>query len=186
MKAYSIAVLLLVAAGCRMYGSDSSVQALEEGIRQEAVALAAVRDRIHVHASALNAMAAADAALVPYAERLTALAGAYDALVQTHHRAAQAERGGFLRNNPLVGWVGRDRYRSLHRTYGAMIAEQRVLTDRLEVLRGDLQAHTTGTGAMEPQEIGRYQIAPQFYRRLEHAAQRQELSDILANMGAEP
>ncbi len=186
MKGYALAVLLLATAGCRMYGNDASVQALEDGIRQEAAAVAAARDGVKLNAAALEALAEEDEALMPFAQRLTALGGDYDALVEIHHETAAREGGGFLSNSPLVAWVGRDRYRSLHHTYGAMIAEQRVLTDRYETLRSDLQVYVTGSVAMVPQEVGRYQIAPQFYRRLEHATQRQELSDILASMNVEP
>ncbi len=186
MKGYALAVLLLVAAGCRMYGSDESVQALEDGIRQEAAALAAARDEVKLNAAALEALAEDDQALTLFAQRLVALGRDYDALVEFHRETAAREGGGLLGNSPLVAWIGRDRYRGLHRTYGAMIAEQRVLTDRYEALRSDMQVFATGSVAMVPQEVGRYQIAPQFYRRLEHAAQRQELSDILASMNAGP
>ena len=169
-----------------MYGSEASVQALEEAIRQESAALAVERDGVRVSADALAERAQQEEALMPFAERLAALADEYSILAASHADAAAHESTGFWRNNPLISWVGSDRYRSLHRTYGAMIAERRVLSDRHEMLRSDLQAHVTGVGATVPQQVGRYQVAPQFYRRLEYAAQRQKFGDLLANMGAEP
>ncbi len=187
MKVLFVAVLL-VAAGCRMYGDADSARLLEDGIVQEAAALAKARDGVQVNAAVLEVLASEDEALAPFAARLTAVANDFASLVVSHQAVAEViqEDVSVLRSNPLARWVGSDRYRSLHRTYGAMIAEKRVLMDRYEAVRADLQALAASSGQLVVREVGRYQIAPQFYHQLEYNAQRQELSDILANMGAEP
>ena len=170
-----------------MYGNDASVQALEASIVQAAAALAAVRDGVQNSAAALDVLASEDEALAPFAERLVALANDYDVMATMHaDRAAAAQEGsGFLRNNVLIRWIGSDRYRSLHREYGAMVAERGVLMARYESLRSDLQAFVNGASLAVPQGRGRYQVVPPYYRQLEYDAQHQELSDILANIGAE-
>ncbi len=186
MKARLLVVLLVALGGCRMYGSQQSVASLEDAIRQEAVVWTAIRDGVKVEADALLGHAADDEVLAPLAEHLQRLADDYEVMATKMVSDAESasEGGGLLRSNPLAAWVGPDRYRSLHRVYGAMVAQRQVLADRYEVLRSELQAHVMGTGAMGLQEVARYQVAPPFYRRLEYAAQRQEMNDLLAIISA--
>ena len=170
-----------------MYGDQASIETLEISISEQAVNVAAVRDGLVLHAEALATLAAADPSLEAFAGRLSQLVDDYDALVARHHEAASKESGGFFSRIPLIRWVGSDRYRSLHRINGALIAEHRVLADRSESLRSDLQHFVADTIVPEShEEVGRYQVAPPHYRRMEYRAQHQELGDIIASIDTAP
>jgi len=186
MRSKVVLVLLfgIAVAGCRTYGDGMSREALTSAIGREAVTLSAVRDEVRLGADALQALSEEADGLTSLSDRMSVLAEDYDKLVDVHsERVVEAQAsGGFLRENPLVAWVGNDRYRELHRTYGTMIAERGALADRYAVLLNDLRAQISGTSPPTPQEVGRYQIAPQFYRRLHEASWHQELSDILAGL----
>ena len=184
---FNLVVFLLLAgamAGCRGYGGEMSREGLVEAIQQEASSLSLMRDEVRNGATTLASLSEMDAGLSPFSERLTALADQYDALVETHAAsAAEAQTsGGVLRENPLISWLGNDRYRELHRAYGAMIADRSVLSDRLALLGSDLREHTSGSTPPVPGEISRYQIVPQFYRKLEYDAWYLELGDILSSI----
>ena len=171
-----------------MYGNDASTSALADALEQEASALTAVRDGVSVDAAAVEAVAAVHSSWAPYAASLADLAEDYNALAEEQGAviAIFAERDGLLYDNIVMSWVGGDRYRDLHRAYGTMIAERRVLGERYERIRGDLQAHVTGQDAAALPESGRQQVVPAYFRKLELGAQRMEIRDMVAGVGDEP
>lgn len=170
-------LLMLVAAGCRTYGGYGSAEETLAKIQEATQRFAEDHERAQGERDALQRAATANPALAALAARFAAVVERQGALVEQHRVwAEEASAGG----NILFAWVGPDAYRQLHRTYGALITDQQIVQDRYaEVLRG-LQQAVGGTPARRVQEEGRYQIAPQFYDRIEYALDQRSVADILA------
>ena len=187
MKARTwIWILLPLLAGCRMYGGSERSDFLLEKIQEASLAVEADHARVRSETGALRRAAQEIDALLPFADRLAAHMVRLGAVVEEHQAfAVEAEDAntGILRRNILSSWVGTDRYRRLHRIYGAMISDRQVMSDRYDAVLLDLRAELGMPWEHAVREEGRYQIAPQFYARIERSAAHLGLTDILATMG---
>ena len=180
--AWGVLLLVFVASGCRMYGGYGSRAATFEKIQQATQRFAEDLERARGERDALQRAAAADPALVDFAERFAAVVERQGAMVAEHQAlAADASAGG----NILFEWVGPDNYRQLHSLYGAIISDQQIIEDRYDEVLMDLQQ---ALGAMTPAERvplqSRYQVAPHFYERIRYASGQRSVADILAQAPA--
>lgn len=175
---WGILVLVLLVTGCRTYGAyDAREKTLEE-IQQAAERFAEDFERARAERDALQRAAASNSALTPFIERFDAILERQETLVAEQQTlAAEADAG----TNPLFAWVGPDSYRHLHRAYGAMVTDQRIIRDRYRMVLDDLalaQGTMAAPGRIE--ELGRYQVAPQFYQRLINTSERRTVAMVLS------
>lgn len=177
----SILVVLLVATGCRTYGSQDSRVLLQESIDEsisqvsrEGVALSQDAEKL-AGASELNSD------LRVFADQAQALVESHRELVERlQTMGTNIAEVSVVTDNPGARWLGPDRYRELHRVLGSVIAERQHLMNQRTILTRDLGAAlglaTTGHAVEE----ARYQIVPHHYHQLIRAP---DLTDVLAQLG---
>ena len=171
-----VLLLAFIAAGCRTYGGYDSAEKTLDEIREATERFAEDYERAQGERDALQRAAGNNPALGALAERFAAVVEHQGMVVEEHRTLAEEASAG---GNILFAWVGPDSYRKLHRTYGAIISDQQVVHDRYaEVLR-ELQQAVGGEAPAMVREEGRYQVTPQFYKRIV-SAQQKSVTDILA------
>ena len=164
-----------------MYGDADTKAALEAQVAANAEQIMRESAVVQEDARKLDAAAELDEALASFSARSRAIAEAHAALTLRHSALVEAlgsDPG--LMDNPLFAWVGTDRYRQLHRAFGAMTTERQALMDRRSMLARDLGEHVGIVIAVSKREVGRYQIVPQHYMRSQTAP---DLTDVLARLG---
>ncbi len=167
-----VLLLALAAGGCRTYGGYGTEAETLDQIQQATALFAEEHQRAQADLEALQRAAAANPTLQRYAEAYAAVLSVHGAVVEEHRALADeaaAHRGD---------------YRLLSRTYRAVISDQRIVQDRYDELLADMQHALDGTPAPPVELESRYQVAPQFYERIEYANARRSLADILARARA--
>ncbi len=167
-----VLLLALAAGGCRTYGGYGTEAETLDQIQQATALFAEEHQRAQADLEALQRAAAANPTLQRYAEAYAAVLSVHGAVVEEHRTLADeaaAHRGD---------------YRLLSRTYRAVISDQRIVQDRYDALLADMQHALDGTPAPPVELESRYQVAPQFYERIEYANARRSLADILARARA--
>lgn len=106
----------MILAGCRTYGDEGydsgpkTYQALQKGIQQLDQALGRAQSDLR----RLEAVADTSEALGPLAERYRNLVSSHETALEDHRQQVEALSAGSA-------------YRSLHRSYGALVTDQRLL-----------------------------------------------------------
>ncbi len=174
-----VLLLAFVASGCRTYGGYGSAEDLPGKIQQATQRFAEDYGRAQAERDALQRAATANPALDALSVRFAEVVAQQGALVEEHQRLADAAagRGG---SNFLFAWVGPDNYRWLHRIYGAIVSDQQLIRDRYAAVLRAVQQTVGGAPDQPVAEVGRYQVAPQFYKRIESAFAPRSVADALA------
>jgi hypothetical protein len=159
--------LLLLAfvalTGCRAYGGYGTEEALANEM-DEAVRLFAERlERARGDLQALNNAASGNPALQP-------LKDPYRAMVEVHEVTLERQRA------LAEAFTADDSYRGLHRAYGAVATQQRMIQRRYLGLHAQIAAAVRGEdlATVNMPSRAEYYIAPTFYQRVENA--RNELT----------
>ena len=173
MKTTAFPVLILVVlAGCRMYGAGDGADAIEKKIGEAAEQSLTDYDRARADRDALLRAAEEDASLQALAEQYARIVELHFEVVERHLVAAKDAEGT---DNLVFRWVGPDRYRRLHREYGGLITARQIVEDRYRELTEELQ-NLVALPSQSAEDL-RLQTAPHFYRR---AGVQPSISDILA------
>lgn len=181
MLRFLLLIPLCVASGCRMYGDAGTKEAVIVQIVTSAEQVDRESVILQEDARRLGSAAELNDSLSPFAVRSAEIAEAHSALATRHAVLAEELRTDpGIKDNPILAWVGADRYRRLHRTFGAMTSERQALMDKRAMLARDLAIDAGIVVAVSRREEGRYQIAPQFYMGSHTVL---DLTDVLARMG---
>lgn len=172
---------LFLLTGCRTYGGG--------GDPEITASLIKAADQVEVEGSILEteAMLLAQAAerhpeLIPYSERMQQIVASYAETVTKQGKLVNHVVA--IKDNPVTNWIGQDRYRALHRAYGAIISERRLGQSKRHILLADLEEQLGMTlKRRESAEVGRLQIRPHFYNRSWMVT---DLRDLLAGIESEP
>jgi multidrug efflux pump subunit AcrA (membrane-fusion protein) len=155
----ALALLLVLAAGCRTYGGRDSEAITFRQIEAAVQDYARAYDRANANAAALEQAAKQDSAAATLARK-------YRALVATHgaRLTDQRERMEELR--------GSDDYRALSRTLGGVVKEQQVMAKGYRNLMARYRpGGDTTVVAFEVPPRGRYYLVPPFYEAARNEAQ---------------
>ena len=164
-----------------MYGDAGTKKAVVAQIVTSAEQVGRESVILQEDARRLSSAAELNVSLSPFAVRSAQIAEAHSALATRHAVLAEELRTDpGIKDNPLFAWVGADRYRRLHRTFGAMTTEREALMDKRAMLARDLAVDAGIVAAVSKREEGRYQIAPQFYMGSHSVL---DLTDVLARLG---
>ena len=176
-----LVVTLLITSGCRMYGNQTSRSLLQQSI-EETVSLVDREGAVWLQDVAkLTGAAELNSNLKPFADQAEALALKHSALIERlEHLGTEIANTSIITDNPGARWLGPDRYRKLHRTYGSMISERQRLVHHQITLAHDLGISLGLSEPAQVREAGRYQIVPHHYH---HVSQPTTLNDVLAQLG---
>lgn len=152
-----LVLLLVFATGCRTYGGygieEEMVQQMQQAVQQFANELDRARSDLKMLAEAAQQNQALESLEARYRDTVER----HEAVLDQHRRMVEHfEEGGA--------------YRELHRSYGAMITEQRVVRNRY----GEMHTHiarivhdqdVTAAGVLP---ASRYVVNPLYYERVEN------------------
>ena len=182
-----VAILLLglwiLGSGCRTYGDYGNEAKTLEQIQQANALFADALERARGNLALLEDAADANPAYATAAVHYAEIVRGHE-IALTYHRELEE-----------VAEDNEDDYRTLHRSYGAIVAEQRLTQDQyarvVDGLRRTLQATDAEADPRLVQRwsrlvplTGRYHVAPPYYEQVGYARPpRVELRDLL---GASP
>lgn len=171
---------LLILTGCRTYGggTDDQVGASLYTVAQQVIAEASM---IEAESGMLTEAASAHSELIPYSERMQNIVTEYTGMVEKQKKLV--DQAMSVRDNFVTDWVGKDRYRALHRALGSIISERELKHNQIEQVAQDLETRLGIKEPRKPVEEGRLQIRPHHYNRSWTVT---DLQDLLANIESEP
>ena len=177
----STVAVLLVATGCRTYGSQDSRILLQESIDE-------IISQVSREGAALSQDAEKLAGASELNSNLRVFADQAQALVESHQQlvdrlqsiGTEIAEVSVVTDNPGARWLGPDRYRELHRVFGNVITERQQLMNQRTILTRDLGAALGLISLGHAAEQARYQIVPHHYHQLVRAP---DLTDVLAQLG---
>ena len=172
---------LLVLTGCRTYGGGTDDQVAEAliVITQQ---LEAEVSGIEIESDMLAEASVLNPELIPYTERMKSISSEYVEMIKKQKKIIKEATS--VEDNFLTNWVGRDRYRELHRTLGAIISERELKQIKRQLLYQDMREHIEDVSAgMQASEEGRLQIRPHYYNRPQIAV---DFRNLLADIDVEP
>lgn len=151
-----LALLLLLATGCRTYGGYGTEEALPRQMQQAVEQFADDLDRARSDVEMLAEAADQNSALAPVVEQYEHVIGRHEAFLDVHRQ--------------LVDRFQDDgAYRALHRNYGAMISEQRLVETWYQELHRRVQRVQHGQPAVgEVPPASRYAVNPSYYDRIQN------------------
>lgn len=161
--------LVVLLAGCRTYGRYGTEAETYDQIQRANELFARELERARADLELLQQAASSNSMLTPYAERYAAIVARHQAFLEQHRALAGtlAEHQG--------------NYRVLHQGYGSILSEQNVVQDQYTNLLVRLKRTATMQAETVPVE-GRYQVAPQYYLRLQYANERLTVRDVLSSL----
>ena len=162
-----VLLLVVVAAGCRTYGSYNAEALILEEIVQANRMFAEDLERARGDLAVLEGLEAANVSLEPLVAAYAAVILQQETLLALHQ--AMAEEAA----------ENDDDYRLLHRTYGAIITDQQLIRDRYSHVLEALQ-NTLAPEAFQATIplLSSYQIKPAFYQRIEHGLNQPSLREL--------
>lgn len=158
---------LLALTGCRTYGGYGSEEATYRQMQQANRQFANDLERARADLEALEDAAAQNDALTSYAER-------FQALVQRHEQTLEEHRA------TVEGMSASDDYRSLHRSYGTIITEARILRKQYNRVVERVRQTVRGESGPTVERVDRsaYFVEPVEYKA-ERNAQRLTMDEAL-------
>ena len=170
-----IGIVLLT--GCRTYGGSTDEQ-VAESLLAAAEQIVAEFSILETEARMLTEAATVHSELLPYSERMQAIVSGY--MEMTKKQKMLVAEVVSVEDNIVTNWVGKDRYRGLHRALGAIISERDLKQGKRYRLFLDLQEHLgIPFKPRKSDEEGRLQIRPHHYNQSWAAM---DIQDILAGM----
>lgn len=161
-------VCLLMLAGCRTYGGYET-EALT--LNQMQTATQQFADKLEQARADLNLLEQATATN----EALQALERRYRETVSLHEEKLQLHRDVVARFEAEDGT-----YRDLHRNYGALISDQRLVQQRYRSLLQRISRTVRGLGAQDDAMLeSHYFVTPLFYPRTESQRSRLTMNEAL-------
>ena len=171
---------LVLLTGCRTYGGDTDDQ-VEASLRTAALQIAAESLILETESRILAGAAAIHPELMPYSERMQVIVSGYMEMMKKQEKLVEEVTS--VEDNILTNWVGRDRYRGLHRALGAIISERDLKQNKRYMLSLDIKEHLGVAKQRQSGEEGRLQIRPHYYNQSWIAT---DIQDILAGTEFEP
>jgi len=171
---------ILILTGCRTYGGstdDQIASTLAATIQQvEAEArIVEVESQMLAEASMLNSE------LLPYSKRMKLIASEYTEMMKKQKKLV--EEAMSVEDNIVTNWVGKDRYRGLHRALGAVVSERELKQGKRYLLPQDLGEHLGTRIRRRSGEEGRLQIRPHYCNR---SWTTTDFHDLLTDIVSEP
>ncbi len=167
---------LVILTGCRTYGGHTDEQ-VATSVLTASQQVIAEASRIEVESEMLMEAASIHPELIPFSERMQTIVGEYMAMTEKQKKLA--EEATSIQDNFITNWVGRDRYRALHRALGAITSESELKQHQIHSVTQDLGIYLGITVQGQPSEEGRLQIRPHYYNR---AWSVLELQDLLTDL----
>lgn len=167
-SAWTLLAVVLLASGCRTYGAYDNEAKLLDEIRRANILFAEDYERAQGNLTTLKATAASNDRLASFVEPFGEVVEVQEAILDQHRMMAEDAE------------ANDGNYRLLNRTYGAIISDQAIISDRYVALLAEMQHTVDSTSGFVVPEEGRFQVAPQFYDRIAYANAQRSLSDILA------
>ncbi len=164
-------------AGCRTYGGNTE-DLMIASFDAVSLQLSAEASALDIESNLLAEASERHAQLTPYATRLSALASDYLEMVEKQDKLIKEAVG--VQDNILTNWVGKDRYRGLHRALGAIVSERESKQKKRTLLLIDLGKELGIADHRRAVEDGRLQIRPHHYNR---SSQVLDLRDLLNALG---
>ncbi|MCY4224133.1 MAG: hypothetical protein OXF06_04795 [Bacteroidetes bacterium] len=171
-----LAFTLLILTGCRTYGGSTNDQ-LEASLITASEQIVAEAQMFINEAQMLSEAAMRHPELIPFSEKMHAINSEYIKMMEKHKKLVDEVQQ--IRDFPITNWIANDRYRALHRAYGALITERELKHRKRSYLLTDLSAHLGLAGHQQSVEEGRLQIRPHYYNRSWSVT---DLQDLLAMM----
>jgi len=172
----SVAIVLLILTGCRTYGGSTNDQ-LEASLITASEQISAEALMFQNESKMLSDAALRHPNLASFSTQMQSINSEYIEMMEKHKKLIDEVKQ--LRDFPIVNWVGRDRYRALHRAHGTLISERELKHRKRSLLLIDLSAHLGLSGHQHSVEEGRLQIRPHYYNRSWSVT---KLQDLLAAM----
>lgn len=170
-----VLTVLVLLAGCRTYGGNGSEEAIYNQIERILDRFEGELSRARGEVSMLEAASSERPDVTAFSAQYMQLVEAHEAILDQHREMAE-------------GLSPRSSYRSLHRAYGAMIAEQALLRQQYQgMLRYVYDAYSADTtGWVERHRP--YALIPPYYVRAANAGRELTVNNVLSRMqsGAEP
>jgi len=173
---------LLILTGCRTYGGstdDQIASALAATVQQVEVEARIIEVELQMlaEASMLNSE------LLPYSKRMQLIASEYTQMMKKQKNLVKEAIS--IENNIVTNWVGKDRYRGLHRALGAIISERELKQSKRYLLSQDLAEHLGTRIRRQSGEEGRLQIRPHYYNQSWTTTDFQDLLTDIESESAE-
>ncbi len=173
---------LFVFTGCRTYGGGTDDQ-MAASLRTAYQQIDAEALILQSEAEMLAETAEVYPKLVPFSERMQKIATEYAEMIKKQKK--MIDQAIAFQDNVVTNWVGKDRYRTLHRAFGAVISERELKLDKRYMLSVDLGEYLGVIERKTPSEEGRLQIRPQFYNQLKRDVDFQNIIAGLESATAE-
>lgn len=166
----TILALFIILTGCRTYGGSESEEAIYSQMER-------MLERFEGDLARAQADLRTLESATPQEPVLEALSAHYAELVGVHEAELDGHRQLVQDLSPA------SEYRSLHRAYGAMIAEQSFLRQRYEgMLRFVYDAYSTDTTGFSAEGRRPYASVPPYYVRAANADRELSVREVLSRM----
>jgi len=148
--------------GCRTYGGSTDEQ-IAASLQAISLQIGAEASVLKIESQILAEAADRHSQLIPYRERMDALVSDYQEMMKKQNELIDDATS--IQDNILTNWIGRDRYRGLHRALGAIVSEQETKQKKRSLLLIDIGTQLGVAQHRHAVEEGRLHIRPHHYNR---------------------